>query len=143
MQMAGALNGMMQSGFSGVAGELATGNRSIDNVNENNSSRNNSNAGKIDHNMQYFEGVNSIHTGDGGIKRTNPDGRVVFSGGAGMTTSTGSVRFNMEDSLQNQFSQGIQQSDAMVERDSRSYSDARSNTMGKAGDFVAQLAKRA
>lgn len=142
MQLAGSLSGGVQAGIGAAAQEVSTGNRGTDNVNENNSSKNISNANKLDHNMQHFDGVNSIHDYDGGIKRTNPNGSVVFSGGAGMTTSAGSVRFNMEDNLQNQFSQGIQQSDAMVERSSSSYTGARSNTMNKASDVVAQLAQR-
>ena len=132
----------MQATGGSVGGEVASGNRSIDNVSEGNSQRQMRSGYKTDNNMQYVEGVNGWQEADGSTGRVNPDGSVVYTGGQGITSSTGSVKFNLDQSSQNQVSEGLQTSESLLRSDQRSLSDAKSQTFSKTADFITNLAMR-
>ena len=85
--------------------------------------------------MQYFDGVNGWNNGDGSMARQNPDGRVVYSGGAGITDSSGGASFRMEDSRQSQVTQGLQQSESMHSQNMKSYSESESEAFSKQANY--------
>jgi len=140
--LAGSVIGGLQATGGSVGGEVASGNRSIDNVSEGNVQRQMRSGYKTDYNMQYVEGVNGWQEADGSSGRLNPDGSVIYTGGQGITSSSGSVKFNLEQSRQNQVNEGIQTSESLLRSDQRSLSDATSKTFSKTADFITNLAMR-
>jgi hypothetical protein len=142
MHLAGSVIGGMQSTAGAIGAEKVSGNRSFDNISEGTSSRNIKSANKTDHNMQYFDGVNGWNNGDGSMARQNPDGRVVYSGGAGITDSSGGASFRMEDSRQSQVTQGLQQSESMHSQNMKSYSESESEAFSKQANYLSQIAQQ-
>jgi len=140
--LAGSIIGGLQATGSSIGGEVASGNKSIDNVSEGNRQSYMRSGYKTDYNMQYVEGGNSWGLADGSMERVNPDGSVIYTSGSGITASSGSTRFNLEQTSQNQINQGIQASESLLKADQRSLSNALSNTFSKTADFVSSLAQR-
>ncbi|WP_341751203.1 conjugal transfer protein TraG N-terminal domain-containing protein [Candidatus Tisiphia endosymbiont of Piscicola geometra] len=140
--LAGSIIGGLQATSGSIGAEVASGNRSIDNVSEGNNQRYMKSGYKLDYNMQYVEGGNSWQQADGSISRNNPDGSVIYSGGQGINTSVGITKFNLEQTAQNHVTQGIHTSESLLKSDQRALSDAKSNTLSKTADFVSNLAQR-
>ncbi|MCC8399754.1 MAG: conjugal transfer protein TraG N-terminal domain-containing protein [Rickettsia endosymbiont of Platyusa sonomae] len=140
--LAGSIIDGLQATGGSIGAEVASGNRSIDNVSEGNSQQYMKSGYKTDHNMQYVEGGNSWQQADGSIARNNPDGNVIYTGGQGINTSVGITKFNLEQTAQNHVTQGIHTSESLLKSDQRSLSDAKSNTFSKTADFVSSLAQR-
>lgn len=140
--LAGSIIGGLQATGGSIGGEVASGNRSIDNVSEGNRQSHMRSGYKTDYNMQHVEGGNSFQLSDGSQARTNPDGSTIYTSGQGITASVGTTKFSLEQTGQNQVTQGIQTSEGHLRSDQRSLSDAKSNTFNKTADFVSNLAAR-
>ncbi|MDR0773925.1 MAG: conjugal transfer protein TraG N-terminal domain-containing protein [Rickettsia sp.] len=140
--LAGSIIGGLQATSGSIGAEIASGNRSIDNVSEGNSQHYMKSGYKTDYNMQYVEGGNSWQQADGSISRNNPDGSVIYSGGQGINTSVGITKFNLEQTAQNHVTQGIHTSESLLKSDQRALSDAKSNTFSDTADFVSNIAQR-
>ncbi|WP_341758664.1 conjugal transfer protein TraG N-terminal domain-containing protein [Candidatus Tisiphia endosymbiont of Ditula angustiorana] len=140
--LAGSIIGGLQATSGSIGAEIASGNRSIDNVSEGNSQRYMKSGYKLDYNMQYVEGGNSWQQADGSIARNNPDSSVIYTSGQGINTSVGITKFNLEQTAQNHVTQGIHMSESLLKSDQRALSDAKSNTLSKTADFVSNLAQR-
>lgn len=140
--LAGSIIGGLQATSGSIGAEIASGNRSIDNVSEGNSQHYMKSGYKTDYNMQYVEGGNSWQQADGSIARNNPDGSVIYSGGQGINTSVGITKFNLEQTAQNHVTQGIHTSESLLKSDQRSLSEARNDTFSDTADFVANIAQR-
>jgi hypothetical protein len=140
--LAGSIIGGLQATGSSIGGEVASGNKSIDNISEGNRQSYMRSGYKTGYNMQYVEGGNSWGLADGSMERVNPDGSVIYTSGSGITASSGSTRFNLEQTSQNQINQGIQTSESLLKADQRLLSNAASNTFSKTADFISSLAQR-
>ncbi|MES2215239.1 MAG: conjugal transfer protein TraG N-terminal domain-containing protein, partial [Pseudomonadota bacterium] len=142
MHLAGSVIGGLQSTAGGIGSEVATGNRNMDNVSENNVSRHMLNANKTDTNMQYASGAQIAQLADGTTERINPDGSQVLSGGVGSTVSGGETTYHMSEDQTGQVSRGIQSQEAMVRSSQASLSEAESSTFAKTVDRVSSIAQR-
>ena len=142
MHLAGNIVGGMQSISGTIGSELATNNRSLDNLNVGNQQRNMVSSNKYDQTMSYFAGVNHGMYGDGTMETITASGQQIFGGGAGVTSSVGHRKLQEDNSVLEQISQGTQVADSLLSADKRSYSNAKSNTITQSIEWVANLAER-
>ncbi len=142
IHLANNITGAGQSAAMSVAGEVATGNRNLDNYSLGNMQVAMQSGFKTDWNQSYASGASSFQHMDGMMEKVLGNGQVLMQSGAGMTMSGGGVRYNLESSTQNQISQGLQTSESLLKSDMRAYSEAKSNTFAKTADFVSHIAQK-
>jgi hypothetical protein len=142
IHLAGNITGASQSAATSVASEIATGNRSLDNISIGNMQYVMQSGFKTDWSQSYASGVSSFQHMDGTMEKVLGSGQTIMQSGSGLTMSGGGVKFGLESSSQNQISNGIQTSESLLQSDQRAYSDARSYTTAKAADYVSHLAQR-
>lgn len=142
MHLAGSVIGGLQASSGSIAAETSTGNRSFDNVSEGNLSKNIKNANKLDYNMQYAQGAMNYQHQDGTMERVNPDGNRIFSGGAGLTDSSGPASFRQEENRQVQVNQGVQFSEGLHQQNMRSYSESETEAFTKQSNYLSHMAEQ-
>ena len=140
--LAGSIIGGLQGTSSAIGAESATNNVSMDNLSRNNSQRNMHSGFKLDHNMQYADNALVSQLSDGSQQRTNPDGSRIITSGAGMTTSSGATKMDVQSSEHNQVQQGLQTSQSLLKSDQRAYSNAESETISNVASVIAHIAER-
>lgn len=140
--LAGNIIGGLQSAAGSIGSEVASGNRSMDNINYGNSQRNVHGANKLDYNTQYAEGASTYQQADGTVQKVLARGNTIFTGGAGTTVSSGSTKYNQEENRHAQVNTGVQMSEAMHNNDLRSFSAVKAKTFTKTADYVSHLAER-
>jgi hypothetical protein len=141
-QLAGTILASANAATGAIAGERSSGSRSWDNESIGNTSYDNSNAFKTNHNMEYASGENGWSNKDGSRIKMTAGGTEVITSGAGITSDVGETRYTMEDSNRAEASMGAQSSKEFLEAKSASYSNAKSNTFSQSRDWLKNIAKR-
>lgn len=141
-QIAGYAMSGVQAATNAIAGEKSSGSRGWDNESINNSSRDNSNSYKSNHNREYVSGEQSWTNKDGSRTKVTGSGKQVITSGAGITSDVGETRYTMDDSNRAEVSQGAAQSAENLAAKSASYSSAKSNTLNESKDWLKSIAQR-
>ncbi|NRB10201.1 MAG: conjugal transfer protein TraG N-terminal domain-containing protein [Rickettsiaceae bacterium] len=142
MHLAGSIMAGVNQGVSAASSEEATGNRSSDNINEGNMQLNMRSANKLDYGMQYVDGQRIKQRIDGVTEQLNPNGEVVFTGGAQHDASSGTARYNMDDNISSQYSLGIQEQESLMEGDLRQLDMAKMASFNHSVDRLASISRR-
>jgi hypothetical protein len=142
IHLAGNITGATQSAATSVASEVATGNRSIDNISTGNMQMAMQQGFKTDLNQSYAAGASSFQHGDGTMERALPNGDTLFQSGAGMTMSGGGVKFNVRESAASQLAEHLTNAQSLMNSDQRAYSTASQATIDKTASLITNLAER-
>jgi hypothetical protein len=140
--LAGTIMATANAATGGVAAEKAVGSRNWDNESIGNYSRDNSNIGKTNHNLEYVSGENSYNTADGSHVKLTAGGKEVIGGGAGITSDVGESHFSLESAQRGEVNLGAEKSMQKLESDTRSLSEAKSNTYAQSKDFLKSVVER-
>ena len=100
MHLAGSVMANAQGAVSAASAERASGSMSYDNESIGNRSFNNTSGNKHDEAMQFARGGFSQTLGDGTVQKVTAGGQMVYSGGAGTTSSTGESSYRESNGLQ-------------------------------------------
>jgi len=142
VHLASNIQGASQNAASVAAGEVTTGNRSFDNINQDNLSIGNKSGFKTDLNQSYQEGAMQIQRADGSILKSFADGSSAITSGAGINLSSGSRGFFLENAKQSSLSEGYQGSLMSMQGMEQHYNQSKSAAISSTTDRVSHLAQK-
>ena len=99
IHLAGSIMANANSAASAMASEKASGRREWDNESIRNKNNDNVSSNKHDSSMQYVSGAARTMMSDGSMEMIRPDGKVVYFGGAGQSTSMGETKYTEGESF--------------------------------------------
>ena len=140
--LAGSIIGSIQSNAGMVGTERATGNISLDNISTNNTQRSMRSGYKLDQNTQYVDQAIIAQLSDGTQERINPDGSKIYTGGSGLTDSTGIASYRMEDTHHAQVNEGINQAESLHKQDMQAYSEAKATSFNQQKNYLKHIAQQ-
>jgi len=142
IHLASSITGATASAATQAAGEVTTGNRSLDNIAIGNYQQAQQIAHKTDLNSSYAEDASSWQQMDGTMEKVLASGQTILTGGAGMTASSGTVKFDLASSTHNQLSEGLSTTQSLLQSDQRLFDQAKSNMETNTADYVSHIAER-
>lgn len=142
VHLASNIQGASQNAASVAAGEVTTGNRSFDNINQDNMSLGNKSGFKTDFNQSHQEGAMQIQRADGSILKSFADGSNAITSGAGVNLSSGSRGLFMENAKQSSLSEGYQGSLMSMQGMEQHYNESKTAAISSTTDRVSHLAQK-
>ena len=142
VHLASNIQGASQNAASVAAGEVTTGNRSFDNINQDNMSLGNKSGFKTDFNQSYQEGAMQVQRADGSILKSFADGSNAITSGAGVNLSSGSRGLFMENAKQSSLSEGYQGSLMSMQGMEQHYNQSKTAAISSTTDRVSHLAQK-
>lgn len=142
IHLASNIQGASQNAASVAAGEVTTGNRSFDNINQDNMSLANKSGFKTDFNQSHQEGAMQVQRADGSILKSFADGSNAITSGAGVNLSSGSRGLFMENAKQSSLSEGYQGSLMSMQGIEQHYNQSKTAAISSTTDRVSHLAQK-
>jgi conjugal transfer mating pair stabilization protein TraG len=142
VHLASNIQGASQNAASVAAGEVTTGNRSFDNINQDNMSLANKSGFKTDFNQSHQEGAMQVQRADGSILKSFADGSNAITSGAGINLSSGSRGLFMENAKQSSLSEGYQGSLMSMQGMEQHYNQSKTAAISSTTDRVSHLAQK-
>jgi len=142
VHLASNIQGASQNAASTAAGEVTTGNRSFDNINQDNMSLGNKSGFKTDFNQSHQEGAMQVQRADGSIIKSFADGSNAITSGAGVNLSSGSRGLFMENAKQSSLSEGYQGSLMSMQGMEQHYNQSKTAAISSTTDRVSHLAQK-
>ncbi len=142
IHLASNIQGASQNAASTAAGEVTTGNRSFDNINQDNMSLSNKSGFKTDFNQSHQEGAMQIQRADGSILKSFADGSNAITSGAGVNLSSGAKSLFMENAKQSSLSEGYQGSLMSMQGMEQHYNQSKTAAISSTTDRVSHLAQK-
>lgn len=142
VHLASNIQGASQNAASVAAGEVTTGNRSFDNINQDNMSLGNKSGFKTDFNQSHQEGAMQIQRADGSILKSFADGSNAITSGAGVNLSSGSRGLFMENAKQSSLSEGYQGSLMSMQGMEQHYNQSKTAAISSTTDRASYLAQK-
>lgn len=131
------------SNAANIAGaEVASGNKSLDNISVGNQQFAINQGFKTDMNTSYRMGSDEFQHMDGAIERIFPSGSSSIQTGAGVNISSGSKRLNIRKMLTDNISQDFAKTRHALEGQQVMYRDANYDTINKVSSLLGQIAER-
>ena len=142
VHLASNIQGASQNAASVAAGEVTTGNRSFDNINQDNMSLGNKSGFKTDFNQSYQEGAMQVQRADGSILKSFADGSNAITSGAGVNLSSGAKSFFMENAKQSSLSEGYQGSLMSMQGIEQHYNQSKTAAISSTTERASYLAQK-
>ena len=142
VHLASNIQGASQNAASVAAGEVTTGNRSFDNINQDNMSLANKSGFKTDFNQSHQEGAMQIQRADGSILKSFADGSNAITSGAGVNLSSGAKSLFLENAKQSSLSEGYQGSLMSMQGMEQHYNQSKTAAISSTTDRVSHLAQK-
>ncbi len=141
VHLAGTITGASQAAAAQAANESVTGNKSFDNYSVGNQQLYNQSGFKTDLNTSYAAGQKSYQHLDGSMEKVTAGGNTLMQRGAGITESVGSTNYALETSRHGQVNEGSQNALSIHEGNTRTFTNAKSDSLTKAADQISQIAQ--
>ncbi len=142
VHLANSIQGASAGAASMASGEVTSGNRSFDNINQNTASIGNKSGFKTDFNQLHQEGATQVQRSDGSTMKTFADGQSSISSGSGINTSSGTRAVNMEAATNSSLSEGVTKGLSAIKSDEQHYQENQSAAISTATDRISHLAQR-
>ncbi len=142
VHLASSIQGASQGAASMASGEVTGGNRSFDNISNDNQNQHNKSGFKTDLNALYQQNATQVQGANGSVQKTFADGSTSITSGAGINQSSGSRSLFMEESAQVGLQEHLGNSTSAMRGAEQGYSDSRQSTIGKTSDLVSHIAQR-
>jgi hypothetical protein len=136
MQLAGSIMANANSASAVMAGEKSSGARSWDNESIRNKNNDNVSSNKHDSSMQYVSGAARSMMSDGSMEMIRPDGKAVYFGGAGQSTSSGETRYNEGRGFSVNGEQSMRHENQAMSSETATRSQAHERTMSQGADAM-------
>ncbi|MDC0864335.1 conjugal transfer protein TraG N-terminal domain-containing protein [Rickettsiaceae bacterium] len=124
MHLAGSVMANANSAASAMAGEKASGRREWDSESIRNQNNDNVSSNKHDSSMQYVSGAARSMMSDGSMEMIRPDGKAVYFGGAGQSTSSGETRYTEGSGFNMHREEGVRRETQEMESETATRSTA-------------------
>ena len=142
VHLANSIQGASAGAASMASGEVTSGNRSFDNINQNTASIGNKSGFKTDFNQLHQEGATQVQRADGSMMKSFADGSSSISSGSGQNLSSGSRRFTTSQGEQTAAHENMSNLLSSAKSDDQSYSKSVASQTRSASNLVASLAQR-
>lgn len=141
VHIAGQISGMTSTGISVAATEVVSGNRTLDHLSIGDKSLNNVNTNKYDTAANFSSGYMRSSLLDGTIKTDLMNGKVIYQGGPGITSSSGNTTLNIGSTMQESLVKQFQKNYSKAINESHELSQIEQNMTRQASEFVARFAE--
>jgi len=141
MHLAGSVMANANSAASAMAGEKASGTRNWDNESIRNKNNDNVSSNKHDSSMQYVSSASRSMMSDGSTEMIRPDGKPVYFGGAGQSTSMGETKYTEGSGFNMHREEGVRHETQEMESKTATRSQAFDKSVAQGADALYTFAQ--